>query len=116
MGHMAGLAPQSGDVDEGFALLEARAGQVADEQTIADLDQTTSDADETGSESDQTASDRDKAQADAVQRTSNRDRVAADRERAADPALDVSPGPASRYGSRAAALSRNTQPLGQEYP
>jgi hypothetical protein len=37
---MAGLAPQNGGVDEGFALLEARAGQVADEQTIADLDQT----------------------------------------------------------------------------
>jgi diguanylate cyclase (GGDEF)-like protein len=93
---MAGSAPQNGGVDEGFALLEARAGQVADEQTIADLDQTTSDADETGSESDQTASERDqtasyhdKAQADADQRASNRDQVAADRDRAADPAPDV---------------------------
>lgn len=93
---MAASVPQNGGVDEEFALLEARAGQVADEQTIADLDQTTSDADQTGSESDQTASDRDqaasdrdKAQANADQWASNRDQVAADREHASDLGLDV---------------------------
>jgi diguanylate cyclase (GGDEF)-like protein len=70
--------------------------QVADEQTIADLDQTNSEADETGSESDQSASerdqsasDRDRAQADADQRSSDRDQVVADREHAGHPALDV---------------------------
>jgi diguanylate cyclase (GGDEF)-like protein len=94
---MTASAPHGGGVEDELALLDAKADQVADEQTIADRDQTTSDADETSSERDQTsserdqsASDRDRAHADADQRTSNRDQVAADRERAAHPALELS--------------------------
>lgn len=82
-------SPSRGDgVDDELA----RHGQIAGEQTIADLDQTASDADETNSESDQTsseqdqsASDHDSVQAAADQRTSDRDQIAADRERATQP-------------------------------
>jgi diguanylate cyclase (GGDEF)-like protein len=81
--------PSPGDGVEGDL---AHVGQIAGEQTIADLDQTASDADETSSESDQTsseqdqsASDHDSVQAAADQRTSDRDQLAADRERATQP-------------------------------
>ena len=87
-----GRSSLSSGIGDGADEELARVGQIAGEQTIADLDQTASDADETNSESDKTsseqdqsASDHDRVQAAADQRNSNRDAIAADRERATQP-------------------------------